>query len=668
MFCQSLPDSATFTAKITYGSNYGDLYEETSGRRGKEINRIPINFNGLHFIAGNLTPQIQDSVIIVFTCSEHGVLGNRQILRILPQTLQITISPPIIKAGESADFIIKKINSDGSLSDLPSDTHFNVSILNGQDYGKIFVPEWNGTTNYAGYVLPGFQFVSNYSVSDSLLHSIVLIETATEPVATKIQPDNFNGKNPNILKKQNSGFSVHSTKDFEYLWGEGTVAITKSSQIRAYFEKPTLSPGDTVNVIVKHLDSNGDETDYPQGTNFEVAVTGGCGLGEILNSEGARDVHFPNIQQPIRFVVANPIVGTDTVVVLTVGAPDINESAFVKTPAVDKNKSTSKTSLAANSKTPQIVNKKVLAKAAHLASCVSYTPIYADNTDAAAGIGKTKIKITLTNKSNIWPFLPPTTKGASRGADRPGYNPNTSLKVTVKNGETPLSNTRIKITLVRIEGTGGHYHTDPILEPIKCGKINNYDNPHSFLTDNNGEILITQLRSSEVCGKYRIIASLESNSNIKDTTSIIVSVLGLTDFRSILYNGWELVGDLAYNSAHKYNHYCDQQMGIALADAIIDYNSWNIKYSQLMNTQPTLLQINDMSLINGGDFDYLAKWDLEKKHQFHRVGFSVDIDRTLDINQISKLESLIKNNKRLKGKRDSERPMIHFEFKGGYYK
>ncbi len=277
------------------------------------------------------------------------------------------------------------------------------------------------------------------------------------------------------------------------------------------------------------------------------------------------------------------------------------------------------------------------------------------------------VKISMTGESEIWPYLPSTLRSASRGSDRPGYNPYTSFTILLKNNGLPIPNTKVKVTIIRIEGTGGHDHTNSLNAQL-CGKLNNYDNPHVFTTDGNGEILIQQLRSSEVSGYYKIVAALDSNTNVKDSTTITVRVPDLFDFRTILNDGWELTGDHAYNDSHRYNHFCNRDMGIALADIIIDYNEWDNEYSRLLNRQSQKVHINDMSLIFGGDFDYPAGWDLEKKHQFHRVGFSVDVDQTLDKSHLRKLTDLVKSNKIKKGIRDKERPMIHYEFKGGYYK
>ena len=91
--------------------------------------------------------------------------------------------------------------------------------------------------------------------------------------------------------------------------------------VKAYFEKTNLSPGDTVNVIIKYEDC-GIEQAYPDTTHFEVGIKEGCEFGNILTATGDTAKFFPQIVQPVRFVVYKSFdAGSDTAVVLRVGAP-----------------------------------------------------------------------------------------------------------------------------------------------------------------------------------------------------------------------------------------------------------------------------------------------------------------------------------------------------------
>ena len=275
--------------------------------------------------------------------------------------------------------------------------------------------------------------------------------------------------------------------------------------------------------------------------------------------------------------------------------------------------------------------------------------------------GETKIKITLTGQKEIWPYLPPQSDGKSRGADRPGYNPYTSLKIKINNGEQPVPNKTVTITIKRIEGTGGHDHLNP-LSLDKSGQLfigNKKGNPINATTDSNGEVVVDKLLSSQVSGIYIIEAALESKPEIKDTTSLIVKVTGLLDFGIILSKEWYLTGSLPQ---HLLNHFCDQEMGLKLASAIMDFYEWNIEYSKLLNKTPIKLLINDMSLIWGGAFDIPGQWGLYSNHSFHRIGLSVDINRTGMSNE--ELFTLTSFMKKQNGSKYPE-STIHYGFLGG---
>ena len=237
-----------------------------------------------------------------------------------------------------------------------------------------------------------------------------------------------------------------------------------------------------------------------------------------------------------------------------------------------------------------------------------------------------KIKIELTGEKEIWPFLPNQTNGYSRGADRPGYNPKTNIKVSVNQGNQPVPNKSVIITIKRIEGTGGHDHLNSL--PLdKCGIIKvggNKGNPITTTTNQNGKIITDEILASQVSGKYIIEATLESNPSIKDTVHISVRVPGLIDFRSILSNNWVLV---QRRPGHNSNHWCNKEMSYLLSSAIMDFYDWNVGYSKKKNKDPIILAVNDMSLIWGGSYEYMGDWNLDKLHSFHRVGLSVDIER-----------------------------------------
>jgi len=63
--------------------------------------------------------------------------------------------------------------------------------------------------------------------------------------------------------------------------------------VKADFKTETLSPGDTVNVIVKKVDEEGNENNFSPSTNFEVGLEEGCGAGYILDAAGQPQDYIP---------------------------------------------------------------------------------------------------------------------------------------------------------------------------------------------------------------------------------------------------------------------------------------------------------------------------------------------------------------------------------------
>jgi len=535
------------------------------------------------------------------------------------------------------------------LEDFPSDQLFNVRIVDGEDYGSILIPGYSDSTTQRWYVQQGFSFYAKKQIPSTSVQASVYVE-ATQGGASSIKPDkpllnkgqstihktiipqsilqkNSSLKsnlviNPNISYKSSATksvkqvSSVNSTQDDGTLFGTGTITIEKEG-IKAYFDKSTFTAGDTLNVIIKRIDSNGNEIDYPDTTNFEVGIKEGCELGNILTSTNQKGGFFSQIRAPIRFLVADSInTGTDTLVVLRVGAPNLS----VTDTKVSNSKIAGKikNNISITSNQDNVKNQKVLKKINSETSCAIGT--YSDsNADyPTALLDNIKINLTLQGPKEIWPFLPPTTKKESRGADLPGYHAFTSLNILVTKEAKPLPNTDIKITIERIEGTGGHNHVNP-LNIIDCGNLDGHGNPYSIKTDKNGQIVINKLLSSQVSGIYKIKAVLVSNDKISDTTSIIVKVPGLIDFRKIIGNNfWVLPNNPA--PGHTSNHWCTEDMSYLLSSAIIDFHAWNVDYSKSLSKVPIILSLNDMSLIWGGAYEYNADWNLQNHHAFHRVG------------------------------------------------
>jgi len=353
-----LSDQSTLDAKIIHGSEYGDLLETSTNATGKEIQNIQNNSNHILFIPQSISNTIEDSVVILFSSANPIIAPTKVVLKIESEKLQVTFVPSVVSAGEVANIIVKKKNDNGSLEDFPSDQLFNVRIVDGEDYGSILVPGYRDSTTQRWYVPQGFSFCAKKQIPLTSVQASVYVE-ATQGGAESIKPDKplLNKKqstihktiisqsilqknsslksnlviNPNISYKSSATksvkqvSSVNSTQDDETIFGTGTVTIN-SEGLMVSFDRPTFSPGDTLNVIIKKVDAYGNEINYPDTTQFEVGIQSGCSLGVILNT--AKDTtaqYFAKIRQPIKLIASTPS-NSDSVIVLIVGAPDIVEN------------------------------------------------------------------------------------------------------------------------------------------------------------------------------------------------------------------------------------------------------------------------------------------------------------------------------------------------------
>jgi len=324
------------------------------------------------FIADGDIPVNEETITIRISASLPDITGTEISFFVNPNDILVTFLPPSIQPADTTDIVLKMRDSTGAVIDFPANQSFSLELTDGSDYGDIL-----------------FLFRGMFWVDAKLL-------------AYAYMPFKFAAMEIPLNGSVQTTILVSTDKDGKQLWGSGIITIGKdSSHIAAYFEKSDLAPGDTVNVIVKKVDSNGNETNYPPDTPFEVAIVKGCGLG-LINGTGD---HLSNVQQPIKFVVADSLTGTDTVVVLRVGAPVVEENVankkLVNIPALSKSKNAKNTVNKLNMKAAQNTNAKILAKTAEETSCTIYTPIYSDNTDAAATIKKLELEIIYPTPNTI---------------------------------------------------------------------------------------------------------------------------------------------------------------------------------------------------------------------------------------------------------------------------
>ena len=371
--CNSAPPGFKIYASIINGDNYGNLYDPYTGETGKNIQvGSEQMLNGyLEFIPDGIEPFMDDTVKIRILTTEPN-LGSEDIsLIIKPGNLNISFIPSTIEPGDTADIILMKINPDGILSQIPSEQSFDAFIIEGTDYGTLYYPDWDWTSNEMWGVPQGIKFIAEKGINENSVKSVIRINTSLFDMPDKIAITNVDTAKIDINKKfyenpirnnitkelikkipakiihkmipeksdviKNYAASYKSVnigdKTLEtgleflerQLWGKEVINIEKRNII-AYFDKDTLHTGDTTNIIIKYVDTNGNERDYPDTTHFEIGIVRGCGLGEILDENGTKGEFFSSLKAPLRFVVNDSIDVDSASIVLKFGAPDMKEN------------------------------------------------------------------------------------------------------------------------------------------------------------------------------------------------------------------------------------------------------------------------------------------------------------------------------------------------------
>ncbi len=133
-------DSMKAHLKVIQGSEYVSFYSYlTSSLVGDDIEIKLADIYNYNYGLQLDNKDLPDTTVPVVV--EYELLGNAQIdtVMINPVPLYVKFTPETIAPGDTADIIIKKINSDGTLEDYPPYQTFEIGVLDGCDLGNILV-------------------------------------------------------------------------------------------------------------------------------------------------------------------------------------------------------------------------------------------------------------------------------------------------------------------------------------------------------------------------------------------------------------------------------------------------------------------------------------------------------------------------------------------------
>lgn len=393
------------------------------------------------------------------------------------------------------------------------------------------------------------------------------------------------------------------------------------------FSPPRVPPGDTANIIAKQRNADGTLTDYPQGQLFEVQIDSGGSYGTILSSTGDTAGYFQSIPLPFQFIAVDSIPADSENVRVKIGPAVILPSSVAPgekgsgngngvLSKVPKLLSTPNKLMNANVKSPPVKSSSSIKAYGDRKSPSFLSGSYGN--DFGTGwveIENVKIKVTaaastltpLGDADNTGPQNARVIDWKKRKTDQ------VTVAVTDINNN-PVPNYPFTLSAFVRPNSGGHDHNTN----RPTGKfIHKADTVATFQdkTNSDGKAIYTYICSG-FGGVDSIFVKGKTDRDTSSTT-ILLQFPGLEELTSGDHYGLIGAHSQGATSEHEKNHYGMEDLVSelkTLADTIYVQKGYE-------------LQINDMSLVNGGPFDITNNWNCP--HQTHRNGISADIRNSL---------------------------------------
>jgi len=273
-----LPDTLTYNAEVYGDSSLGYLKNPLTGETG-------IILSGLKLICGisdliyvsDSSVTTPNNVFLRLSSNDGKIIYDELEINVVPNRIIIEFGSAKIKAGDTTSISLKYINSNGGVCEFNQDQTCLLSVDTEDGY-FLFLDPWTGeeVPYYSiPYVSGSYKFVaSNYISQDSIKANVYAIIYL----------------------------------DDERIYGKGSITL-KNLYVNAYFDN-NLGEGDTSEIKINLVDSEGNIRELPDTTHFEVGIKQGCDIGEILSVNGETGQYFFGLERPIRFIV-NDSLDTD---------------------------------------------------------------------------------------------------------------------------------------------------------------------------------------------------------------------------------------------------------------------------------------------------------------------------------------------------------------------
>lgn len=135
----SISDTTTFSAEIIKGSQYGQLWNPDTDEYGISLSSLTHSYGYLpiYFEANQTNPEQNEEIIVRVKSFNEDIDSIDVSFYVRPFNLFITVNPPEIGPGETAQITAQRIHSDGTLEDFPEWQTFEVGMLDGCALGMI---------------------------------------------------------------------------------------------------------------------------------------------------------------------------------------------------------------------------------------------------------------------------------------------------------------------------------------------------------------------------------------------------------------------------------------------------------------------------------------------------------------------------------------------------
>jgi hypothetical protein len=135
----TISDTTTFSAEIIKGTQYGQLWNPDTDEYGVSLSSLTHSYGYLpiYFEANQINPEQNEEIILRIRSTNEDIDSIDVSFYVRPFNLYVTVNPPEIGPGETAQIIVQRIHGDGTLEDFPEWQTFEIGMLDGCALGMI---------------------------------------------------------------------------------------------------------------------------------------------------------------------------------------------------------------------------------------------------------------------------------------------------------------------------------------------------------------------------------------------------------------------------------------------------------------------------------------------------------------------------------------------------